>query len=138
MKYISNKENTNTLSIKNSSKLDPNWITGFTYAEGSFVISIYKNKISSKTEWRVQASFQIGLHNKDLDFLLSIKSFFNNIGNIYTKKNNSAIYTVCSVNFLIDFIIPHFEKYPLITQKYSDFILFKDIVKLIKKKWTFK
>jgi hypothetical protein len=32
------------------------------------------------------------------------------------------------------FIIPHFEKYPLITQKHSDFIYFRDIVKLISNK----
>jgi hypothetical protein len=41
------------------------------------------------------------------------------------------------VNKLEDFInviIPHFEKYPLLTQKRADFILFKEVVKKIEKK----
>jgi len=32
---------------------------------------------------------------------------------------------------LTTFIIPHFEKYPLLTQKSADFILFKQIVELM-------
>ena len=35
---------------------------------------------------------------------------------------------------LINIIIPHFEKYPLITQKKSDFILFKQIINLMNNK----
>jgi hypothetical protein len=32
------------------------------------------------------------------------------------------------LDHLRDVIIPHFEKYPLLTQKLADFILFKEIV----------
>jgi len=35
---------------------------------------------------------------------------------------------------LTTFIIPHFEKYPLLTQKSADFLLFKQIVDLMNKK----
>ena len=31
-------------------------------------------------------------------------------------------------------IIPHFEKYPLITQKLADFLLFKNVVDIINTK----
>jgi hypothetical protein len=125
-------ENKLTIAMaENGHTLDPNWITGFTDAEGSFIISIYKNKVHDKTKWRVQASFKIELHIRDLDLLLQIKSFFNNTGNIYIKNNKSAIYSIRTLNSIKDNIIPHFKKYPLITQKYTDFILFKDIVKLI-------
>lgn len=65
------------------------------------------------------------------NLLLQIKSFFNNTGNIYINNNKSAIYSVRTLNSILNNVIPHFEKYPLITQKYADFILFKDIVKLI-------
>ena len=121
----------NQLTItKNKFTLDPNWVTGFTDAEGSFIISIYKNK-TNKTKWRVQASFAIELHVRDMDLLLQIKSFFNKVGSIHIKKNISAVYHVRTLDSINNLIIPHFEKYPLITQKYSDFILFKDIVKLM-------
>lgn len=42
-----------------------------------------------------------------------------------------AYYKVYKLNDIINIIIPHFDKYFLITQKQSDFILFKNIVNLI-------
>lgn len=119
---------------ENKYTLDPNWVTGFIDAEGCFGVSIYNNKLLSKTKWRVQASFQLELHIRDLDLLLQIKSFYNNIGNIYIKSNKSAIYSVRTLDSIMEYIIPHFEKYPFITQKHSDFIYFRDIVKLISNK----
>ena len=43
-------------------------------------------------------------------------------------------YRVSSVEVLINSIIPHFDKYPLLTQKRGDFVLFKSAVELMKKK----
>jgi hypothetical protein len=40
-------------------------------------------------------------------------------------------YSVASIKDLINTIIPHFEKYPLLTQKAADFILFLRIVELM-------
>jgi hypothetical protein len=61
--------------VKNGYSLDPNWVTGFTDAEGSFTISIYKNKIHDKTKWRVQAYFQIELHIRDLIYFYKLNLF---------------------------------------------------------------
>jgi len=72
------------------------------------------------------------LHAKDKDLVYKVKSFFCNVGKIYSKST-SVIYQIRTVNETIKVIIPHFEKYPLITQKQNDFILFKKIVKLINK-----
>jgi LAGLIDADG endonuclease len=36
---------------------------------------------------RCLLSFEIGLNSRDKDLLLQIKSFFNNVGNIYENKN---------------------------------------------------
>ena len=35
---------------------------------------------------------------------------------------------------IFEVIIPHFDKYPLVTQKLADYILFKEIVSLMKNK----
>lgn len=43
-----------------------------------------------------------------------------------------AFYSVSSVKDLVKIIIPHFLKYPLLTQKGADFILFKQIVELME------
>jgi NADH-ubiquinone oxidoreductase chain 6 len=67
------------LSDKHSKQsLDPNFITGFTDAEGCFLIKIGK-KNSSKLNWQVRATFAINLHSKDLELLRSFQLFFNGI-----------------------------------------------------------
>jgi len=114
------------------SKLDPNWVTGFVDAEGCFHMSIYSDNLGSKLKWRITPAFQIGLHVKDIDLLLQIKSYFNNVGKICRNKNNSINYQIRDINSIITILIPHFDKYPLLTQKQADYILFKEIIKLIK------
>ena len=45
--------------------------------------------------------------------------------------NQSVIYSVQSIKDLTNVIIPHFLKYPLLSQKRADFELFKSIVELM-------
>lgn len=81
---------------------------------------VKNNKL--KVGWRVQPSFRIGLHIKDLYILESIKNYFN-VGKVYSN-DRVAQFVVESIEDLT-IIENHFKNYPLITQKHSDFILFK-------------
>jgi len=74
--------------------------------------------------------FQIGLHQKDEALLKNIQSYFG-VGGIYKQGSESIKYVVGSINDL-EVIINHFEKYCLITQKFSDFLLFKQGYEIIK------
>ena len=74
-------------------------------------------------------TFQIGLHLKDKALLESIKEFFG-VGNITKLDYKSFQYRVCSLNEL-KVIIEHLDKYPLLTDKFADFILFKQIFKIM-------
>ena len=113
------------------SVLDPWFVVGFTDGEGSFTITIYKDK-EYVTGWHIQAMYQIHLHAKDLPLLKQIQSFFG-VGTIQTiKSNNSAIYRVTHKKELIERIIPFFDKYNLLTQKRADFELFKSVVILMQ------
>lgn len=76
--------------------------------------------------------FTIGLDKKDLDLLVQIKAFFK-IGNIDTSTKGIVYYTVGSVKDIEKYILPHFDKYPLVTKKFKDFTLFKQIVLLMVK-----
>jgi hypothetical protein len=49
-------------------------------------------------------------------------------------KDGSALYYVNSIKELKNVILPYFIKYPLITQKQGDFILFKMIIELMTNK----
>jgi len=110
------------------------WVTGFADAEGMFVITITKTKTrGNKSGWTVRPSFSIGLHVRDRALLDSIQAFFG-VGNIRSNKaTNSFMYSVYSIKEL-EVIINHFDKYPLITQKWADYQLFKQVVLLMKNK----
>ena len=65
--------------------------------------------------------------------LRKIHSFFG-VGIVSERgTRNAAIYSVQSARTIADVIIPHFERYPLNTQKRADFLLFKQGVDLLLK-----
>nr|UYR50779.1 hypothetical protein [Morchella crassipes] len=57
----------------------------------------------------------------------------NGVGNIYKHGNNSIQYRVASLEGLA-VIIAHLDKYPLITQKKPDYLLFKEAFNFISSK----
>jgi len=116
-----------------NNKLNPNWVTGFTDAEGCFMINITKRE-TNKSGWQIRPCFQIKLHIKYKDLLLKIRSFFSEVGIIVTNYNyNFAVYAIHSLNDIRNIIISHFKNYPLISQKYGDFIIVNNIVELMNK-----
>lgn len=88
-----------------------------------------------RTGWRVSACFSIHLHNKDLDLLNRIQAYFKGVGGIrVNNKDLSVNYSVSSLKDIIDVIIPHFDTFPLLTQKSADYLLFKKVVYLMERK----
>jgi hypothetical protein len=75
------------------------------------------------------------LHKKDIALLELIQSSLLGVGNI-TKQNKYEMvdFRVTSLKDLINVIIPHFDKYPLITQKKADFELFKRVINLMNRR----
>jgi hypothetical protein len=64
-----------------------------------------------------------------------MKTFFGGIGSISKNKvTNMVSYRVDGIKDFTTIIIPHFLKYPLLTQKGADFFLFKRVVELMKNK----
>lgn len=76
--------------------------------------------------------FQFCLHIKDKALLEEIRQYFG-VGNIYKHGTKSIQFRVQSIKDLA-VIINHFDKYPLITQKLSDYLLFKLVFKLVQNK----
>jgi hypothetical protein len=70
------------------------------------------------------------LHKKDLSILEDIKKTLN-IGKIRKSGVNCVQYVVESFKEL-QVIVNHFDNYPLVTAKVSDFLLFKQCFELIK------
>ncbi len=67
----------------------------------------------------------------DKNLKYNLQSYFG-VGNIKEDNNkNAIIFYVNSIRDLFSVIIPHFDRYPLITQKKADFQLFKLALQLI-------
>jgi hypothetical protein len=85
---------------------NPNWVTGFTDAEVSFIISVSKR--SNSNSWVVRPSFELGLHSKDKDTLQKIKNFLV-VGRICNRKTRDMVsFAVTKIKDLTTVIIPHF------------------------------
>lgn len=126
------KSNLFARGFSSTSDLSPYYVSGFPDGESSFHVSVLKNR-GYKTGFQVIPVFTTQLHVKDLSLLLKIQSFFSGVG-VITKKSTteSVIYSVQSLKELNDVIVPQFDKYPLLTKKRADFILFKEVLELMK------
>ena len=113
------------------STLHPWFITGFSDGEGCFYIGVRQNN-SCSTGWEVGLTFIIGLDRKDRALLEYIQLLLG-VGNITKQGKDMIQYRVSSVKDL-QVIIDHFDKYPLITQKLADYLLFKRPFELVKRK----
>jgi len=123
--FANNKESANL-------PLNPFYITGFSDAESSF--SLIWNK---RGRGAIQPCYKISLHIKDLNLLENIRAFWGGVGSIGKHGENTIQYQVRSLKELTNVIIPHFDKYPLITQKRADYELMKSAVEMMNRKEHF-
>jgi cytochrome c/quinol oxidase subunit I/LAGLIDADG DNA endonuclease family protein len=93
------------------------WLVGFTDGDGTFSIARQNNN------WSL--IFQIGQSNYNLRVLHFIKKQLG-VGNIIVEKNNNfAQFRIRDRSVLELIIFPIFDKYPLLTSKYFNYIKFK-------------
>jgi len=83
------------------------------------------------------------LHKKDFALLQEIQNYFYGLGKELGQEFSGQKILVSDINVvlrvsnlatLVNVILPHFDNYPLITQKQADYLLFKQAVKLIHNK----
>jgi hypothetical protein len=72
------------------------------------------------------------MHEKDRPLILAIQNYYGSIG--YVSKPNKGLtveFRVSTLKDLVMVILPHFDKYILISKKRIDYLLFKQIVLLM-------
>lgn len=108
---IVNKKNTNI-------EFEP-WLVGVTDGDGSFHFSQSKPKI-----WVLY--FKIGQSAYNLRMLYHIKSMLG-VGQVSIQPNGEAEFRIRDTKKIVQHIIPIFDKYPLLTSKYYNYDLFKQV-----------
>ena len=113
--------------------LHPEWVTGFIDAEGCFHIAVKKND-KLKLGWKVQLVFQMELHSCDEEILICIQAYFRGIGLIYHNRKRASVRFELSSLKDLEILIKHFDRYPLITEKQADYILWKQAFEIVQQR----
>lgn len=90
---------------------------------------------NSRTGFTIKICYNITLHSRDLFILEQIKAYFGGIGNVSVQHtNNRCYYEVQSLDDILNYVLPHFDQYPLVSNKLGDYILFREIVLIMQDK----
>jgi hypothetical protein len=124
------------------STISPEWIQGFTDAEGCFYFYMGKPNIKGKesSTWYLQASLEIAQNTHDVAVLELIQSFFG-CGIIKPKRTNNELktaqsvrsvsrYVVSNLSDVMNVIIPFFEAHSLFTSKSLDYEDWKTLIQM--------
>ena len=124
-----------------------NWLSGFTDADGNFSINIHQRK--NKNSSRVQPFFRIEVrqnyHRKDiitdenLSYYFVMSKIANYFGvNLYSRSRtiNEKVYSsfilMAANQNSLDITINYFNKFPLLSSKYLDYLDWLKIVEIRK------
>ena len=113
----------------NIPNLDPWWVTGISDAEGNFSINF-----NTKTN-KMTATFKVTQRDHSKEMLFALREFFN-CGNVVidNSKFSTLKFVIGDLNKINTIIIPHFDKYPLVSSKHLDYLDFKKAVGLLANK----
>jgi hypothetical protein len=111
-----------------------NYLAGFVEGEGCFSVSIKSHK-QMKFGWVVDPMFSVYQHKDNRKILEFFQKEFH-CGYIVSKSGNPNIlvFVVDNRKTLEEKIIPFFNKYRLLGTKWQDFLLFSQIVEIMKNK----
>src|SRR3989338_8296028 len=108
------------------------YISGFVDGEGCFSVSFSKRD-KLLVGWETKPSFSAS-QNQDRAEVLSLMQQYFKCGFIRRDFSDKTLkYEVRSLQELVEKIIPHFEKYELLSSKHKDFVLFARICRLMEK-----
>ena len=108
------------------------YISGYADGEGCFSISFSKRE-KFLVGWETKPSFSVSQNEDRAQILFLMQKVFG-CGFIRRDYSDKTLkYEVRSLNDLINKIIPHFEKYPLLSDKQKDFDFFKKVCFLMQK-----
>ena len=122
-------EPSETSRLASSQRLEANSVTGFVDREGCFFIGINPHP-EMTSGFQVLPEFTVVQHQRDLQLLHALKKFFG-CGVVRRNHAERMCYRVRSVEHLRERIIPFFEKHPLKSKKWVDFLKFRRVVMLM-------
>nr|QCQ68534.1 LAGLIDADG endonuclease [Synchytrium endobioticum]QCQ68553.1 LAGLIDADG endonuclease [Synchytrium endobioticum]QCQ68667.1 LAGLIDADG endonuclease [Synchytrium endobioticum]QCQ68686.1 LAGLIDADG endonuclease [Synchytrium endobioticum]QCQ68705.1 LAGLIDADG endonuclease [Synchytrium endobioticum] len=98
------------------------WLVGLTEGDGSFIIDRQRQNNGASPKWNI--TFQLSQKDTNAQLLYYIKNMLK-YGQVSKSKDGNWSFRIRDKEIINKVIFPIFDKYPLLTVKYSDYILFK-------------
>lgn len=114
------------------------YLAGFVDGGGSFTVSIRNTGAKRRFGWTIDPFFQVYQHKDNSRILFIFKEVLS-CGYVSKKGGNPSCFVYCvdKMDDLLSTIIPFFDTYPLVGEKYQNFLLFKEIVTKLSRKEHF-
>lgn len=108
------------------------YISGYVDGEGCFNVSFSKRD-KFTLGWETKPSLSVSQNENRSEPLYKMQKIFKSGFMRRDFSDKTLKYEVRSLDDLLTKVIPHFEKYPMMSSKQNDFKLFKSIILLMKK-----
>jgi hypothetical protein len=105
------------------------YISGYVDGEGCFTVSI-SPRAKLLAGWEVRPSFSVSQNGDRAEVLYVLKAYFG-CGSIQPDRSDKTLkWETRRLEDLLERVIPHFERYPLLSGKRLDFESFASVCRL--------
>ena len=108
------------------------YISGYVDGEGCFTVS-FSPRLKLRVGWEVRPSFSVSQNADRAEVLTAIREYFGCGGFRPDRSDKTLKYEVRDLASLLTKVIPHFERYPLMSSKRRDFETFATICRLLER-----
>ena len=113
-------------ALNNKKRNIKEYISGFVDGEGCFSVSFSKRK-KFLVGWETKPSFSVSQNHDRAEVLFLAQKEFKCGFMRRDFSDRTLKYEVRRLDDLIQIVIPHFEKFPLLSAKNRDFLVFKKV-----------
>jgi hypothetical protein len=106
------------------------YISGYVDGEGCFTVSIAP-RAKLLVGWEVRPGFSVSQNGDRAEVLHAIKAYFG-CGSIRPDRSDQTLkWETRRLEDILERIVPHFERFPLLSGKQYDFVRFASVCRLM-------
>jgi LAGLIDADG endonuclease len=106
------------------------YISGYADGEGCFTVSI-SPRSKLRVGWEVRPSFSVSQNGDRAEVLYALQAYFG-CGSIRPDRSDRTLkWETRRLGDILERVVPHFERWPLISGKHEDFVRFASVCRLM-------